>query len=265
VTRAPLIVAYHAVSSTWRSPLAISEEAMNRQLQWFSRRGFVGLTLADAERRRSKGGLPARTLVVTFDDGFASVRRARPLLDRLGFPATVFVVTGFVEGARPLDWPGLEQVGIESADDRRSLDWTELEELRAAGWEIGSHTATHVVLPDASDDELAAELEGSRNEIVGRLGSCESVSYPYGLADARVATAARRGGYAAGVTLTRAHDADEPLRRPRLNLETGDTGLRLSLGLSRPALALRRSRVLAARDRRAGRPPWIPGGGRETV
>ena len=263
----PVILAYHAVSTTWRSPLAVSEDALREQLGWFRRRGYTGLTFTECERRRRDGSLPHRALVVTFDDGFRSVLRAQPACEELGFPATVFVVTSFVDDGRHLDWPGLEHVGIGSADDRASLTWEELARLQEQGWEVGSHTVSHRLLPDLEDDELAEELRDSREAIVQRLGRCDTVCYPYGLADRRVAAAAASAGYAAGVTLTRAHPVDEPLRRPRVNMEESDRGLRLRLLLSRGATVLRRSSLLDRLEARGGRSPWIPqgpehGGGR---
>jgi peptidoglycan/xylan/chitin deacetylase (PgdA/CDA1 family) len=252
----PVIVAYHAVSSTWRSPIAVSEATLRAQVELFRRNGFVGLTLAECERRRSAGTLPERCLVVTFDDGFRTVLRAKPILDDVGFPATVFVVTELV--GSPLEWPGLESVGLARADDRTALGWSELERLRADGWEVASHTMTHPVLVDLDDDALEVELARSRADVAAHLGSCETIAYPYGLADVRVARAAERAGYLAGVTLTRAHSADERYLRPRVNLCSEDVGLRLRLTVSRPGLRLRRTRLLAALDRRAARPSWIP-------
>jgi peptidoglycan/xylan/chitin deacetylase (PgdA/CDA1 family) len=254
----PVIVAYHAVSSTWRSPLAVSEETLWHQLDLFRRRGYIGLTLADSERRRLEGQLPPRSLVVTFDDGFHSVLRAKPILEELGFPATVFVVTSLVDSGLPLEWPGLEEVGIDDADDRTSLSWEELGELREEGWEVGSHTVTHAHLPDLDDARLEEELTLSRDAVAARFGSCDTISYPYGLADRRVAAAAERAGYVGAVTLTRAHAADERFLRPRVNHDSKDHGLRLHLTLSMPGLKLRRSKLLAELEARAGRPPWVP-------
>ena len=97
----------------------------------------------------------------TFDDGFRSVLRAQPACEELGFPATVFVVTSFHDDGRKLDWPGLEHVGIGSADDRASLTWEELARLQEQGWEVGSHTVSHRLLPDLEDDELAEELRAA--------------------------------------------------------------------------------------------------------
>src|ERR671931_1395402 len=204
----PLLLAFHAVG-TWSPSVAIPEPALRAQLALLRRRGYVGLTAAEAERRRQAGTLPPRTVVVTFDDGFRSVLRARPILDEVGFPATVFVVTSFVESGEPLRWPGLEQ-----SED--SLGWPELELLREAGWEVGSHTVTHPLLPDLDDADLERELVYSRSTIRKRLGLCETLAYPYGRADERTAAAAARAGYLAAFTLSRVHRPDERLRRPRL-------------------------------------------------
>jgi peptidoglycan/xylan/chitin deacetylase (PgdA/CDA1 family) len=250
----PLLLAYHAVGS-WSPTLAISEPALRIQLSLLRQRGYVGLTAAEAERRRQEGTLPARAVVVTFDDGFCSVLRAKPILEELGFPATVFAVTSFVDSGEPLRWPGLEP-------SERSLGWSDLELLREAGWEVGSHTVTHPLLPDLDDAELERELEDSRATIQKRLGSCETLSYPYGRADERTSAAAARAGYLAAFTLGRVHRPDEPLHRPRLGLRAVDLGLRLRLRLSTGAALARRSRPAAAASalRRAmlPRPEWLP-------
>jgi peptidoglycan/xylan/chitin deacetylase (PgdA/CDA1 family) len=250
----PLLLAYHAVG-TGSPALAIPQQALRAQLSLLRRRGYVGLTAVEAEQRRQDGRLPPRTAVVTFDDGFRSVLRAKPILDELGFPATVFVVTSFVESGEPLRWPGLEQ-------SEESLGWPELELLRENGWEVGSHTATHPLLPDLGDAELERELVDSRATIRKRLGSCETLAYPYGRADDRTAAAAARAGYLAAFTLGRAHWPDEPLRRPRLDLRGVDRGVRLRLRLSTGAALARRSRAAAAASdlQRAmlPRPGWLP-------
>lgn len=219
------------------------EETLARQLRALRRRGYAGLTVADAESRLRSGTLPRRTVVVTFDDAYVSTLRARPVLDELGYPATVFVVTAFADSGELLEWPGIEQWrDSPHAEELRPLSWAELESLRDAGWEIGSHTVTHPRLPELDDCALAAELEGSRSTIVTRIGGCDTIAYPYGLADDRVAAAARRAGYASGLTLTSAHRRNEPLLRPRTGLYPGDRW-REWVKLSPWFGAVRRSRV----------------------
>ena len=83
----PLILAYHAVSSTWASPLAVPEAALDEQAAHMHRHGYEGFTLAEAERRRVAGTLPSHAVVFTFDDGYASTMRAAETLARYGYPA----------------------------------------------------------------------------------------------------------------------------------------------------------------------------------
>ena len=214
----PLIIAYHAVSSSWRSPLAITESVLRSQVEYLHRSGYVGLTFADAERRTRDGTLPRRSVVVTFDDGYASNLLAAPILAEFGYPATVFVVTGFTDSGAALRWYGIEEDQESAAAELRPLTWRELADLHDIGWEIGSHTVTHPLLPGLSGQELQVQLEQSRASIADRLGACETLAYPYGVADARVADAARAAGYFAACVLTGAHFTDEPYRRPRVGL-----------------------------------------------
>jgi peptidoglycan/xylan/chitin deacetylase (PgdA/CDA1 family) len=254
----PLIVAYHTVSSTWASSLAIDEASFDAQLAYLRRRGYVGLTLSEAERRRRIGGLPQRALVVTFDDGYASTLNAKPTLDRLGYPATVFVVTSFVDSGDALTWYGVENRG--DAAERRPLGWHDLRALRDAGWEVGSHTVTHPLLTRLDEPALGSELEDSRRRLDQELGACTSIAYPYGQADARVAARAQEAGYEVGCTLTGAHLGDAALLRPRVGLAPADRGARLAAKVSRPGVALRRSPAARAARRLRRRRPWLPGG-----
>lgn len=204
------------------------------------------MTFAAAETARRSGMLPRRTVVVTFDDGYASTLAAKPVLDSLGWPATVFVVTDFVTSGRPLCWPGIEQwARTPYSDELTPLSWDELAALTHEGWEVGSHTATHPQLDELSDAAVCDELERSRAAVTARLGDCSTIAYPYGAYDRRVARAAAAAGYLAACTLPTALRPDEPHMRPRVGLYANDLGIRLWLKTADPPLALRRSRLAA--------------------
>jgi len=54
------------------------------------------------------GNAPGGSVAISFDDGYAdALLEARPLLERHGTPATVFVATGGVDGGRPFWWDQL--------------------------------------------------------------------------------------------------------------------------------------------------------------
>lgn len=242
-----LIIAYHAVSSTWPSPLAVPQAILHLQLTALKARGYVGFTLSEWERRRSAGLLPKRSVVVTFDDGYRSTLLARKALQSVGFPATVFPVLGFLGSGERMHWPGIDQ-WIESphAAELEPLTWDDLELLREEGWEIGSHTVNHPDLTAITSDQLGEELTASRRELARRFDSCESIAYPYGLANQEVAEAAERAGYLTGCTLTRYHDRDSPFLRARVGLYPRDRGLRLRAKLSPGLDLLRRYRPAIA-------------------
>ena len=104
-----------------------------------------------------------------------------------------------------MSWEGIEHELAEGGSELQALPWDALAELAARGWEIGSHTVNHRLLTDLDDVGLDDELRESRALIAERLGSCETIAYPYGQADGRVAAAAARAGYFAACTLTGAH------------------------------------------------------------
>jgi len=238
----PLIVCYHAVSSAWPGSSAVSESALAGQVAFLRRRGYVGFTVSEMERIRRQGDLPRRSVAITFDDGYASVARAREILARAGYPATVFVVTRFTQSGQPLRWPGIDHwLQTAYAHEMEPLSWDALESLREAGWEIGSHTVTHPSLPDLDDATLARELAESRRVIVEHLGDCRTVAYPYGAADARVAAATAAAGYEAGCTLSISQRVDAPLLRPRTGIYDQDRGMRLRIKTALPVQYLRRS------------------------
>jgi len=250
----PLILCYHAISDDWDSDLALATDQFASLLERLAERGYEGVTLSEAEARRAGGGARKR-VVITFDDGFRSVLKARPILERLGFRATVFVVSDFVSTSEPFDWYGMERwLGTPHRHELQSLSWEECKELQAAGWEIGSHTATHPVLPLVEDARSVEELTRSRAEIVAHLGSCASLAYPYGQATRRTAAHAATAGYSAACTLSFAQRPDLPLLRPRVGLVRGDSRRRAALKVHPLVNAVRRTALadLLERSRMPG-------------
>jgi peptidoglycan/xylan/chitin deacetylase (PgdA/CDA1 family) len=83
--------------------MAISTDMLERQLDWVGR-DFRFVTLAELAPALGRGAAAGRPMAaVTFDDGYLDVyERARPLLERKGIPAAVFVVTDLVGTGRLL-------------------------------------------------------------------------------------------------------------------------------------------------------------------
>ncbi len=246
-------LAYHAVTDEWPNSLAVSVESFRAQIHGLAERGLHGVTLAAVARsgRRDEIG-------VTFDDGFANVATAaKPILDELGWTATVFVVTDAVGRAEPMLWLGGSKA--ESASERLPLGWDDLDGLAGAGWEIGSHGRTHRLLSTLDDESLDDELRTSKETIEARGFECASISYPYGELDDRVIAVAARVGYTAGSGLAGRFRPADPMCIPRVAVSGADGRLRFAVKTSPFFLAARRTAAWSCLEsiRRAGHPLGI--------
>lgn len=156
--------------------LTVSPERFERQMRWLARRGYAGITPSDWLRWVRDGkGLPAKPILLTFDDGYAETAHyALPILRKYGFGAGVFVVTARLGGTNA--WDG--------AGGHETLDLMTGEQIRywaARGIEFGAHSRTHAHLTRLSAAELAAEVAGSKDDLSQLLGySPASFAYPYG-------------------------------------------------------------------------------------
>ena len=236
-----LVLCYHGISATWPEEVAVGPDRLREQVARLVERGWQPATFTEAVLRP-----PARrTLAVTFDDALSSVhRKALPILRELRVPATVFAPTALVGSGRPFAWPHIDRwLGTEHEGELEGMTWDELAELRDAGWEIGSHSATHPRLTGAGDDQLAAELRDSRRAIEERLESpCRSIAYPYAAVDDRVAAAARAAGYEAGAAVLPIHPGHDPMRFARVPMLSSESPAMHRLHMTRPMRRLQATR-----------------------
>ncbi|MFJ4203363.1 polysaccharide deacetylase family protein [Streptomyces sviceus] len=193
------ILMYHAVATDPNDAtrvLSVSPEAFARQMEIVGASGLTPISTADlAARWRHDRPLPERPVLITFDDGYEGVHRhALPVLAKYGFPATVFVSTGWLRG--PYGTGG----GLDTM-----LDWDQVRELAAADVEIGGHTHTHPQLDQLDDSALRHELIHSREIVTDEVGTAPvSLAYPYGYSSRRVREAARETGYGQALAVNNA-------------------------------------------------------------
>lgn len=234
-----LVLCYHAVSATWPHGLSVEPDAFERQLRAVKARGFRPVAIEEAAAGRR------RTVHVTFDDAYRSVRNALPALERLGFPATVFACTGFADrDGAPLAVPELADEADRHPAELATMGWDDLRELAERGVEIGSHTVGHAHLTQLDEEELHRELVDSKARLEDELARpCRWIAYPYGHDDARVHAAARAAGYDGAFSLRAAAGPFDAFAMPRVDVYRRDTRWRFALKaqptLRRAALALR--------------------------
>jgi peptidoglycan/xylan/chitin deacetylase (PgdA/CDA1 family) len=227
-TARPLtIVGWHRIG-TGGTGLDTSVDEFRGHLDALAEWGASVLPLDWAVRLLAGDGLPERAVVLTFDDGYASVAEsAWPLLREREWPATMFAVSGYLGGGRRFPWDEAAE-----AANCRLLDWAGLRELAAAGMDIGSHSVSHPWLPELSPEQLDHELLTSKNDLEDGLGrAVTSIAYPTGGWDQRVRTAAGRAGYTSAVTVDRGRSrrGQDPLALRRAFAFSGRRDFRLQL------------------------------------
>ena len=190
----PVMLMYHSVmhgKGTPDWPWAISMQRFRNQLDFIAEEGWATPTMAELVAAPEK--FTGRTAVITFDDGYVDNLVAWEELQKRNMRATLFMVSGSI-GRMPT-W---------RADGRPVdplLNATELRSMHATGMEIGSHTANHVRLTEADDNQLHDELIYSKKTLEDTLGEeISSFAYPYGAWDARCVNAVRAAGYHAACT-----------------------------------------------------------------
>ncbi|MDE2277287.1 MAG: polysaccharide deacetylase family protein [Burkholderiales bacterium] len=198
-----LVLMYHRVGTArndWEARYCVSPENFSAQMRALAaagRHAIPAQALLDWLEGRAPAPAPG-AFVLTFDDGFAGVREhALPVLEALGWPFTVFLVSDLIGG---------EDVWTRSANpDGRThplLARDEILEMQARGCSFQSHTRSHASLPTLDDPALTAELAGSREALAGLLGrEVDCLAYPYGHLDERVEAAARAAGYRAAFSV----------------------------------------------------------------
>jgi peptidoglycan/xylan/chitin deacetylase (PgdA/CDA1 family) len=154
-------------------------------------------------------------VALTFDDGFQNFyEHAFPAIERFGFAATVFVVSGHCDGRN--DWPS-QPGGVPAAELMR---WSQVEEVSRAGIDIGSHTVTHPYLGRLPAAQVDRELSDSRAAIEDRIGRpVRTFAYPYGESTPAVrAAVGSRFDWACGTRLAYLSPSSDPVNLPRIDM-----------------------------------------------
>ena len=185
------ILMYHVVSDPLPdSPypdLYVPRAEFQDQMQALKDAGYTAVTLQEWwDSWHADGALPAKPVVVSFDDGYHShLANALPVLRALG-------------------WPGVLNLELKNIRSDYGLTVPQVRALIAAGWELDSHTLSHPDLTKVGAKRLRRELVGSREAIARAFGvTTNFLCLPYGHVDAAVKAAVRAAGYLGATTTHR--------------------------------------------------------------
>jgi peptidoglycan/xylan/chitin deacetylase (PgdA/CDA1 family) len=188
--RAVPILMYHVIADAPDGAaygnLFVRPDDFAAQMRWLATHGYRAVTLHRVYEYWQHGlPLPARPVVLTFDDGTMGQHvHALPVL-------------------RALHWPGVLNLKVNALSSPLSLpDWR-VRALLAAGWELDAHSLTHPDLPRLDDAEIWRQVYGSRVELQQEFHvPVDFFCYPAGKYDARVVNAVQLAGFL-GATATK--------------------------------------------------------------
>lgn len=194
--------------------LTVHPDDFARQMRWMRFLGYRGLSMRDV-MPYVRGERRGKVFGITFDDGYRNVvQNAMPVLDKLGFTATNYLVANQFDGGNVWD----AKIGIPHSP---LMTVEEMRQWAAAGHEVGSHTLDHVHLPEMTLDEARRQMVESKDVLEQALGApVTAFCYPYGDHGPEHLVMAREAGYD-NATLTKrglANASDDPFGLPRVTV-----------------------------------------------
>jgi peptidoglycan/xylan/chitin deacetylase (PgdA/CDA1 family) len=202
------ILCYHGICENevagqqWVPTCFVTAAAFERQLDYLQKNARV-LPLSEAVGRLRDASLPAGSVSITFDDGYANnLTLAYPLLHKYRMPATIFLSSAYMESGElfpflqmqliamngqasglgtllyksdPLDkvcawaslwWPKVKQV--LTRDQLKTLRPMTIAEVRSADTqliEFGAHSHTHCILKNETRERRQEEIVSSIRKV----------------------------------------------------------------------------------------------------
>ena len=184
-----VILIYHNVSTGTPASTSVSTETFTQHMNYLVDNQYTVWPLFKTLQHLATGKtIPAKTVVLTFDDAYQSVyQQALPVLKEKGWPFTVFVTTQYIgEGYSNF------------------MSWQQLREIRQSGGEIGNHSLSH---PHFIRRRNAESDEQWRARIIDEIQQAQTIlqqnavspilalAYPYGEYSKAVKQLVRELGY----------------------------------------------------------------------
>ncbi|MEQ1849708.1 MAG: polysaccharide deacetylase family protein [Candidatus Peribacteraceae bacterium] len=212
----PILVYHHVrpiagyAKSTWSYKMSVSPEIFQSHLEWLRDLGYTTITLDELVAMR-EGTLasPAKPVIITFDDNNRSQYEiAFPLLQEYGQRAVFYIISNRV-------------------DNTAFITRNEIREMADAGMDIQSHSVTHSILTNLSNERLLEELSESKKQLEEVSGKTVShLAYPLTSHNQRVRDVVREAGYKTATIMDprNATVKDDWMKLPRIMM-TDETNL----------------------------------------
>lgn len=178
-----VVLMYHSITED-ENFYSVKPQEFIKQMEFLAKAGYRVISLAQAALAIKTQTLPAKSVVITFDDGYEdNYSVAWPILKKFNYPATIFVSTSLIGGSSD---HSVVPAPILTEDNIKQLAADDL-------FTIGSHAHNHFKLTNLTDNEIETELSQSKvvlEKIINR--EINFLAYPYGKYNQRVQAVAEK-------------------------------------------------------------------------
>jgi len=192
------ILMYHKINpdpETGNLGLRVPPSEFDWQMQYLFSQGYHSVSLQEVKDYIKEGKpLPPKPVAITFDDGYRdNYTYALPVLEKVGYTATVFVVVNTIGKVNRFD------LGVQPVN--QMMNWSELRDMASRGIAIGSHTMDHPHLSEVAPEKALYQIRESKSALEKGLGQpVKYFCYPYGSYNQIVKKAVEECGYEAATT-----------------------------------------------------------------
>lgn len=206
-----MVLCYHSIAKD-DFRFSVDPLEFEKQLIHLTNEGYNFITMDDLTSfLTNERKLNNNSVLLTFDDGYKDLMNIKDLLKSRGIKPALFIM--------PFDSePNYRELG--QTFDR--LDISDVKNLLADGWKVGSHTSTHSDLTKLSYSELEYEIGHSKKALENSLGiNIDCISYPKGHYNEKIEQMVIKAGYKFAFTMddTIITNNTNILRIPRIGID----------------------------------------------
>lgn len=186
--RVPLLM-YHRVGGEPGDFWSVPSADFAAQIRFLKDQGYETILPKDLA---AGVPLPAKPVILTFDDGYLSVKtEVEPVLRKYGFRGIAYLITSLI---------GETETNRMRNEGYDCLIWPEVRELQAGGTVVfGGHGHRHVAMNEIDDPLPIAEMCFADLRSKGGFEP-DSFCYPFGRHNRAAERAVRRAGFTTALT-----------------------------------------------------------------
>ena len=187
----PIIMYHHVMPASEAKSIGagymnVPPEIFKEQVEYLISKGYSLLRLDEMMDSLRANSLPAKPIVLTFDDAYRDFfDNVYPVLRGKNVKATLFVISQFVGGERYVNWGQVQQM----ANSNLVL--------------IGDHTLSHPSLPKQTKEEEFNQIVSARKILEQQIGKeVRYFAYPYGGINKTAEEILKENGFLGAVVTT---------------------------------------------------------------